>query len=187
MFLRTLLLASFLLAGNVAGGAELDLSVSNDSARLSVAGPVRGDNVQLEGSWLHHQDRGNVFGVAGYLTGAAAGGNTPLEAGLGLKLNGIAHDQGEEEDGGALAIGGFARYTLPEYDRFAVGGGLYYGPEVLAFGDVEEYLELTGWASYSVIRDADLYIGWRSVKADFKDDGDITMDTGFHLGLRARF
>ena len=187
MLSRTLVLVPLLLAGSLTGAAELDLSVSNDSARLAVSGPVRGDNVQVEGSLLHHQDNGNVLGVAGYLTGAAAGGNAPLEAGLGLKLSWIDHDRGLEEDGGALAIGGFLRYTLPEYDRFAVGGGLYYAPDVLSFGDVQDHLELSGWASYSVIRQAELYLGWRSVKTDFDDEGEVTLDTGFHLGLRARF
>ena len=42
-------------------------------------------------------------------------------------------------------------------------------------------------AGYSVLKQADVYVGWRTVKADFKNDGTERMDTGFHVGLRVRF
>jgi hypothetical protein len=59
---------------------------------------------------------------------AAAGPSTPLQAGLGLRLVVTQPDSGFA-DGGAVALGGFARYTLPKANRFNIGGYLYYAHE----------------------------------------------------------
>jgi hypothetical protein len=58
---------------------------------------------------------------------------------------------------------------------------------VLSFGDSDEFYEVEAWAGYSVLRDGEVYLGWRRIKTDFDDDGDTMIDTGFHVGLRVRF
>jgi hypothetical protein len=180
-------LASLLLAvlGAPAQAAEVDLSVNADAARLGVGVPI-GNNLLIDGSWLYHSDHGNVVSAGGHVTGAASGVD-PLWAGVGLRLSYIKNDRDSEEDGVALGMGGFVRYTLPQYDRISFGGSLYFAPGVLSFGDVDKFYEAGIWAGYSVIKDADVYLGWRKVEADFNDDGSKSMDSGLHIGLRARF
>lgn len=179
--------ASALLAASAtaAQAVEADLNVNDKAARLTVGAPI-GNNILVDGSWLYHADNGHVVSAAGHITGAASGVD-PLRAGLGLRLSWISNDRESEEDGMALGLGGFVRYTLPQYDRISFGGTLYYAPEVLSFSDVDEFYEFGVTAGYSVIKDADVYLGWRTMKADFKNDGTERMDTGFHIGLRARF
>jgi hypothetical protein len=174
-----------LLAGGPARAVEADLSVNLDAARLALGFPI-GNNLLVDGSWLYHDDHGHVVSLGGHVVGAASGAD-PLQAGVGVRLNYILNDRGSEEDGTALALGGFVRYTLPQYDRISFGGNLYFAPKVLSFGDVEKFYEVGGWAAYSILKDADLYLGWRTVRSDFNDDGTRGMDSGFHVGLRARF
>src|SRR6056297_3385357 len=100
-------LAMVLFSPLVAAENTIDLTVNNDAARI----------------------------MAGFhVTGDATGGRNPLKAGLGVRLLQVDPDIGPD-DGTVLPIGGFVNYTLPEYDRFVVGGSLYYAPEVLSFGD----------------------------------------------------
>ena len=174
-----------LFAAAAVEAAEVDLSLNTDAVRLTVGLPV-GDNVLLDGSYLYHDDHGHVASFGGHVVGSASGAD-PLEAGIGMRVSYIKNDRGSDEDGTALAPGGFLRYTLPQYDRVSFGGSFYFAPGVLSFGDVDKFYEASAWAGYAVIKDADLYLGWRTVRAEFQSDGTKGMDSGPHIGFRVRF
>lgn len=186
MLRRCLPVLAMLTLSPAVAANELDLNVSSDAARLTLNFDLS-NNLLADGSWLHHQDRGDVLGAGLHLTGAATGGQNPVQAGLGGRLLWVDSDFGTGDDGQALAIGGFVTYTLPEYNRFVVGGSLYYAPDVLSFGDMTKYREYNAWAGYSVLRQGQVYLGVRGIKSDFKDSGSVTIDTGLHIGLRLRF
>ena len=59
MKLRHLAGPLLLLISSVAMGVEADLNVSNDAARLTMEFPVR-NNILIDGSWLHHTDKGET-------------------------------------------------------------------------------------------------------------------------------
>jgi hypothetical protein len=176
-----------LLASTSAYGAGVDLNVSDDAARLSAAFGLESNNLLFDGSWLHHQDKGDTFSLGGYLTGAAAPGPSPLQAALGLRYYYADYDGGSGESGSNLSLGGFVRYKLPQLDRVSVGADLFYAPSVLSFGDSDSLYEVGGRVGYEVIRDANVYLGWRRMKSDFDEDGDVMLDNGFHIGIRATF
>lgn len=180
-FLGLLLLSSRALA------AGADLSVSDESARLTLDFPLPSNNIMIDASWLHHTDNGETLSVGGYVTGLAAGGSRSLTAGVGTRFYYLDYDEGSREEGYSLSLGGFVRYEFPNYDRVAVGGSLFYGPGVLSFGDSDSFYEVGAWAGYSILKDAEVYLGWRRIRTDFDDDGNSTMDSGVHIGLRARF
>jgi hypothetical protein len=164
----------------------LDLNINDKAARITLDFELT-NNLVADASWLHHQDRGNVVGAGLHVTGAATGGRNPLRAGLGGRLIAADAKVGARDDGMALPIGGFVNYTLPDYDRFVLGGSVYYAPDVLAFGDLTKYLEYNAWAGYSVLRQGQIYIGARRVRGSFKEGPGVTFDTGLHFGLRLRF
>jgi len=164
----------------------LDLNLNNDAARIKLDFDLS-NNLVVDASWLHHQDRGNVVGGGLHVTGDATGGRDPVRAGIGGRLLWANSRVGGKDDGMALPIGGFVTYTIPEYNRFMVGGSIYYAPDVLSFGDMTKYQEFNAWAGYSVLRQGQVYLGARSVKADYKRSPSVTFDTGLHLGVRLRF
>jgi hypothetical protein len=90
-------------------------------------------------------------------------------------------------DGTVLAVGGFARYTLPNANRYNVGGYGYFAPDVTSFGDQTEYYELGVRLGYSVLRDGDVYLGLRRIQAKYEGFGKFTFDSGLHAGFEIRF
>ena len=80
------------------------------------------------------------------------------------------------------------RATLPQVDGDRIGfyGHGYFAPDVLTFGDSEDLVEVEARVTYSIIREADVYLGLRYFKAGF-DEVDVVMDNGLHLGIRLEF
>ncbi len=170
-------------------GKALDINLTSDSVRLGFAWRLGNPNYLADVGWLYDEDDGDVIHASFHLVDAAAAPGTPLQAGLGLRLVHSRPDPGLVGDGTALALGGFARYTLPKANRFNIGGYLYYAPNVTSFGDKEEYLEVGVRAGYNVIRDADIYIGLRRIEAKYKApfDDRFTFDSGVNVGFEFRF
>lgn len=168
-----------------AAAASLDLNLSDDAVRLKYRVSARNSGLETNASLLHTQDRGDVGAVGLHLVDDADPGSNTLEIGLGMQ--GVFMDT-DLADGGALAVGGRFRWTLPNFNRFGVGGQLYYAPDVTSFGDTERYREGAIRFEYQILRQADVYIGYRSVKADFFSPGiSRTIDSGIHAGFRLTF
>lgn len=162
-----------------------DINLNDDVVAADFGWRLGGRQLHAGVGWLHNQDRGDVVHFAMHLVDAAASGADTLQAGLGLRLV-YANPDESSLDGGAVALGGFARYVLPNANRFHIAGHLYYAPDVVSFGDVSEYYEVGARIGYNVIRDADVYLGVRSVKTDY-ELGDLSFDSGLHVGFQFRF
>lgn len=178
-----------LLAGTASAqmtGKALDINLNSDSVRLGFAWRLGDPRYLADVGWLHNQDKGDTVHASFHLVDAASGSGTALQAGLGLRL---VHTRTDPStfSGTALALGGFARYTLPDADRFNIGGYGYYAPDVTSFGDHEEYYEIGVRVGYSVLRDGDVYLGLRRIEAEFKDFGGFKIDSGLHIGFELRF
>lgn len=191
MRLKQLLLATCLcLAGTTAfaqtTGKALDVNLNNDAVRLGFSWRLGDPNYLAGLGWLHNQDRGDVIHGSFHLVDAASGSGTALQAGLGVRLVHTRTDPGTF-DGTALAVGGFARYTPPDANRYNIGGYVYYAPDVTSFGDQDEYYEVGVRFGYSVLRDGDVYLGLRRIQARYDGFGKFTFDSGLHVGLELRF
>ncbi len=166
--------------------SELELDVNDDAARASFMWPISTRDLRLDASILHHQDEGDVVAFGVHVYDIASAGDNPIKAGLGAKLFYVNGDD-TDADGTNVGLGGFVRYTFPTNDRISIGGRAYFAPDVLSFGDSEQYYEIGAQISYNVIRDGDVYLGVRSVKGEFDNSPDITFDTGIHIGFRLTF
>ena len=167
-------------------GAELDLNLNDDAARLTYAWDLESNDLRIDTGWLHHQDRGDVIHVGLHLNGEASNGANPVVGGLGGKLFFINADQ-FNSDVAVLGVGGFLRFTMPDYNRFSLYAHLYFAPDVLAFGDGKGYSEVEARMSYNVLREADLYLGVRHSEVKLDGFGTRKMDNGLHAGIQLRF
>lgn len=184
----------------------VSLDLNADALRLSWAHINPERQFRTDGSWLHHQDHGNVASVGFHITGNAATAERPINAGLGGRVLWASTEQQNtvdpmvlmmpvaltiapipDEDGAGLAVGGFFDAKIPNYDRIGFGGHLYFAPDILTFGDLEQYTDLWLYGSYSVLRQGDIYLGVRNVKGDFKRANDFNFDTGVHVGFTLKF
>lgn len=167
-------------------GTALDVNLNNDSVRLGFSWRLGDPKYLAEVGWLYSQDKGDIIHGGFHLVDSASGSGTALQAGLGVRLVHTRTDP-SVRDGTALAVGGFARYTLPNADRFNIGGYGYYAPDVTSFGDQSEYYEVGVRVGYSVLRDGDVYLGLRRIQAKYKGFGRFTFDSDLHAGFEIRF
>ncbi|MCC5794045.1 MAG: hypothetical protein JJT85_04825 [Chromatiales bacterium] len=188
--MRSLLLAllgvSALAAAPSAQSHELDLSFNSDAFRLLYAYTLPQRSLRADGAWLHNSDSGAALHGGLQLVSAATSGPDPVLVGLGgrvVYLNGRRGNQ----DGLGIAVGGSLRYTIPQYNRFAVTGEAWYAPNVLIGLDTRQYRELAVRGSYNVTRQAEVYVGARHARAKYRRAEPFRFDTGMHLGINLRF
>lgn len=185
---RALLLAGLMLTASPSAFANsLDLSFNDNTARVAGAFDPS-EKMQIQASWLHNQDRGDVASVGLFQVGFASSGNQPIEAGLGLKA--VFTDADNNFGGGngsSLALGGFGRWVIPGADRFAVGGEIYLAPGVLSFSDQDGYREGAVYVSYDVLKSTYIYLGYRYLKASYDNRPNLAFDDQFHIGFRMNF
>ncbi len=167
-------------------GTALDINLNNDAVRLGFSWRLGDPKYLAEVGWLYNQDRGDAIHASFHLVDAASSSGSALQAGLGLRL---VHTRTDPSifDGTALALGGFARYTLPNADRYHVAGYAYYAPEITSFGDMTDYYEVGVRAGYSILRDGDVYLGLRRVQAEYDGLTRFKLDSGLHVGFEIRF
>jgi len=169
-----------------AAADEVDFGLNSDAFRLMYIHEFQNNALELDGGWLYNTDTGNVLHVGLNLSDIASSGSKALVGGLGGRL---AWQRGDQtgQDGASFPVGGFLFYTPPRFDRITVGFAAYYAPDVLSIGDAKKYQDYMVRFAYNVMRQADVYIGARYVKGNYKNAPDVYYDTGMHIGLTLRF
>ncbi len=166
---------------------ELDFSLNSDALRLQYIYETESSGLNFDAGWLHHTDNGDVLHGGIHLVDLASSGRNKIEAGLGGRFV-YTNGDSSKQNGFAVPIGGFVRFTPQRMNRLSIGGSLYYAPDILAIGDMTKYQEYTIRVGYNVLRKADVYIGARYVRGDYKGGiADVRYDTGMNIGMTLRF
>jgi hypothetical protein len=185
------MLATLCLAA-AAGGAQaetLDINLSDEVLRATFAAPLPTE--RLGGVY----EFGALLGESGgadfeqlhiglLVTGDAGARTANVTAGLGGRLFLLESDG---PDGGGLGLGGMVDARLPSFNRIGVIAYAYGAPDASTFGDLEGWVEYALSLDYQVLKGASIYTGWRQLKVDIIDVGNVTAETGFHAGLRLSF
>jgi hypothetical protein len=183
-----------LAAAAVSGTASaeiVDFSVGDNSFRLALYGPlsrlINDVKGQYEVGALMRPKKTDdllVAHVAAMITGDAGFKAANVAAGVGLRALYIGRDN---EPGGALAAGGQIEARYPDFDRIGLSVYGYGAPDATSFGHVHKYWEIGVGLDYALLKDASVYVGWRDVKADLEDAGEVTADHSVHAGVRLHF
>lgn len=188
--MRFRLAGLFLLPMLITSGASatsLDVNLSTHAVHAALSQELLNNGLEVGGSWLHHEDHGDVLAIALHLVDLPEPGRGALKLGVGGKLLAIGEDHPNVE-GVALALGGKVRYTWPTFNRFGIGADVYYAPEVSSGGDAKHYFEGALRAEYLILRHANVYLGVRTVRiGDDPRNKTHNFDSGVHLGLRLSF
>jgi len=174
-----------------AAAATFDASIGEEAVRVGLEGELSsvfsGAKGQYDlGALWRSEDGADAFvpHVGVLLTGDTGARDAKVTAGLGVRL---AYIDGENNEGGAVALGGQVDVRLPGFERVALGAYAYGAPDVTTFGDTDKYFDVGLSLGYEVIKDASVYVGWRKVQADIDGGGEIEADDGFNVGLRLNF
>jgi hypothetical protein len=174
------------LAAAPAFAGNVDLSLTNDSVKGQVDFFGTNSDVQLGAGYTYHEDRVDILNVDFHAQGRTAIGNLPTTAGLGVRA--LAWDA-DSLDGGALALGGFATVNIPKVPGLSFSGAAHYAPSILSFGDSDSLTSLELRTSYRVIRNAEVFAGYRYLATDLDEphSGNAHLDKGLLAGMRIFF
>jgi hypothetical protein len=172
------------LASSSALAADVDISLTNDSAKGQVNFFQTNSDIQLGAGYTYHEGSRHIGNIDFHAQGRTALGNLPTTAGLGFRATGWEDDK---LDGGAVGLGGFATVNIPDAPGLSFTGGLHYAPSILSFGDSDDMTSLELRANYRVIRNAEVFVGYRYLNTDFEGRGDVDLDEGVLAGMKLFF
>ena len=93
---------------------------------------------------------------------------------LGIGLSGVWADNSSASFS-AIPIFLYATYELNEYASFSLNGG--YAPSILTFSDGDKYKEFNTKASYKIIDNGKIFVGYRKIKTEYDISGsDVKID-----------
>lgn len=174
LFSSLILLSSSVLADTV------NFNLNNDAFYIGYDHlPVK-SNASFSGSFLHHTDNGDLVSGGFHIEQSLYDVNTNFMAGIGAKA---AYVDAEGLDGGALALSGSLKYTPPKITKISISTTVHYAPEVVAFMDIEAFLDATLIINYQLIDHASAYIGARSIKFDVEPGKTTTFESGAFFGI----
>lgn len=187
-----LVLVGLTAFGMAHAAGKVGLDLSSDSVRLQVsntANMTADSEVDWDAGFLRVESdnsgpsRSLITGTIRSV-GDVGAARHQVDAALGVRAFWL---HGDSFDAQALGIGGSLTARLDGMDRLLFTGYVYYAPQIVSFGDADEFLEWGGDVAYQVLRTGEVYLGYRQVKIDPQQGADLTIDTGFHLGMRFGF
>ena len=146
-----------------ADSASVDLN--NDALRLSYQHSLA-KNYDVDLAWVHVKDLGNTVSAGLVLKQTL---NNDITASVGGKALFQQHDT--LPDGMAMAVGGSVRITPAANKNIALTGSLFFAPNVLSFGDMDNYQEIEIRGEYQFSPQLVAYAGYRNNSADYNVNG----------------
>ncbi len=186
MKLRTLTTAIVFAVTGHAHAATVDVALSDESARFALSSFVGGfsEGRTIMSSSLFYNTENDGVVSAGLHMIDVVGSKTPgLQVGVGFQAY---YSHLTDHDGIALALGGVISYRAPQLQRvnFVIHG--HHAPSITSYMDSERLSEYGVSIEYSLLPQADIYIGYRKIEVD--DQGlTLEMDDSGHIGLRITF
>ena len=191
MKLQAITMAALLSVSGVAVSAQrqIDLSLSNDTALLRYTMPISYSSAGRTDAdfGLLYTEANDLLAMAGIAMIGEAGSQAPgLDGGVGFRLYGASLDNGA--DIGSVTIGGTLKYVPPTMNRVGFVGTLDYGPDITTFGDAKRFMAFNARVEYQVLPAATIYLGYRNVETRLeRNNVDVTLDEGGHIGLKMSF
>ncbi|GAB4508021.1 MAG: hypothetical protein Tsb0026_05740 [Sulfuricaulis sp.] len=183
--MRLRIFLAVLAAGfsGVVAADSIDINLNDESIQAIYATNWR--TAEFNVGLLTNNDQDDWAASMGLLAkGEQQTGATRTEGGLGGKiyLADVAN-----QDVLALGLGGEFR-TFPNNGPLGFAGYLYYAPDVVTAMDGEKFWEFGARVEFEVVKkSANIYLGYRKVRADLDDGRDITVDSGLHAGVKITF
>ena len=181
---RIPLIAALGIAAAPVMAADVDLSLTSDSVKAQFNAMNTNSELQFGGGYTYHEGSRHILNADFYAQGRTAIGNLPTTAGIGLRGIGWEDDPG---DGGAVMPGGFATLNVPDVPGLSFTGRLHFAPSILSFGDSDRMTSLELRTSYRIIRNAEVFAGYRYLNTDFEGPADLNLDEGVLAGMKLFF
>ena len=165
---KSLAITAGLLVSFSSAASNLSLAFNNDNIDLGYELELQ-QALKLKGDYLQTIDNGFTLDTGLYAFQDV--GSTFFE--LGAKGMMMHTDFGE---GSSIAFGGLAGPRLTE--ALSLETELHFSPEILAFGDTNNYTQWIARVSYAVMPTAHFFVEYNSttIEYDKRPDEDLTGD-----------
>ncbi len=171
-----------------ASAASLGVLVGEDAfsgelAFDSVAIGIGGAEISLGATFSSEDDK--LFSV-GLLRRAAPSKNNPFSAAVGVKYA-LGNLDAPDADFQALAIGLELMHHIPARYPVALGGSVFYAPDITTWGDGNGFLDASARIEVSILPNTAAYVGYRKLRVDLERGSDYEVDNAAHFGVRIQF
>ena len=165
----------------IAHAASLNIRVADETVALALQSSNPDTGAAVEAGFVRNRDDDTTVVNAGLFV-SGTGERSGLVGRMGVKA--YAADL-NNQDGYGLALGGDVAY--PFGAGISINGGLYFGPNELAFNDVDRYREWYLSASYEVFDNAKLAAGLGTLEIEPRSRNEIEISDGFFLEMNLSF
>lgn len=163
---------------------EADINISNKSINAQANFLTGSRDIEFGAGYVYREGGTNVVNGDLHARGQTVLGNLPTTVGVGGRLSYLNEDR---IDGAALAFGGFAHIKIPEVPGLGFKGSFHLAPSITSFSDVTQFMRTDIRATYRVIQNADVYAGYRNIRAEIAEIRKVTVDEAWHLGFTLHF
>jgi hypothetical protein len=181
------LLAVVIGAGAISAQAStFDGSLSNQSVKVDVS--IDRKTYFLDTGAMYHTDDGRYGYIGAHIEDTETTKDYPLQIGLAGRLVAVDGEYSDNDEGFAIALGGFYRYTFPKANRFSLYASAYYAPEVLSFTNVDYLYQGEVRGEYRTLRNARVFVRYGQTGVKFTSFEDVAeMNSEVALGVVATF
>jgi len=166
---------------------NLDINLGSNAASVNFSTSLTSTGLEGDLGYLHHTDQVDIGSAGLMVVGDSNPAGSPFIFAVGGKVFFISPKQNNVGNGTVLGLGGRFNYTWPSYNRFKIGGELYYAPSIASFNNADRYLQYSVNAGYEILHNAELYVGYRHISAAFTNTSTLTLDNTFMVGLNLTF
>lgn len=178
----------FLAACGAAASVQahtIDLGINDDAVALDYTTQIPKSALNVGAGFLHHDDNGNAI-YGSLFVADNVNKQSGVLAGIGARFYFLDADR-IDQDGTSFALGGFLNWEVPGVPNLSLRGDLYYAPDVLSFGEIENFIDFSARIQYRVIEQAWLHAGYRFAEVSPEEGRDQKIDEGLFIGLMLWF
>lgn len=175
-----------LLAASISGTAladSIDINLNHDSIEAAYASYWRSADFTV--GFISNRDQDDWVASVGLLArGTNQSRTSRSDVGLGGKAYVVSVGNRNVY---ALGLGGAGR-IFPGNGSIGIGGYAFYAPDIVTGGKGKSFWEAGAHVDFEVVKNtADIYIGYRKLRAELNDGSHVTVDSGGHVGVRISF
>ena len=163
----------------------LDLSINDDAVAIDYSTQLPKSELNLGFGNLHHKDDGDAF-YASLFVADNVNNESGLLAGLGGRAYYLDSDVANA-NGRALGLGGFLNWDIPSVPNLSLRGDVYFAPDVLTWGDIDNFIDFSARVQYRIIEQAWVYAGYRRAMLETEAGVDENIDEGAFIGMMLWF
>ncbi len=185
MYPRILLLATALLMSNISAAEEINIQLSNDTARFMYITEAFGQDfgrLELEAGFLYNQNGDTLVNAGLLVRGESV--SVPLIVSVGARAYYASLSQYTVS---AIAIGGDLLLSPESWGGLGLGAFFYTAPGVVSFGDADGLTEYGIYVNFQITPQARIAGGYKQIDTTITNGSTVVIDNGAYFSLNLSF